>query len=325
MDKTEGGDDVAAVVVQRIHRAESDEIGSLLGAWLPEALLREIGEVSRGMGRIEELRLRRGRYAALTDSAGTRLLSYITAPHIMDELVEELCGGSLYAHRETISEGYLTLSGGIRVGICGRAAVENGRLTGVYDVSSLNFRFPKHIRNLGAPICRLIGEEGIGVLIYAPPGVGKTTLLRSVCEKLAGREYMRRVAVVDTRGELGFGMTDPALTLDILTGYPRALGVEIAARTMNAQLIVCDEIGERAEAEAILAVQNCGVPFLATAHGSTAEGVLRRSGLRLLHEARVFGAYVGIRRKNGGFEYTVTKWEDVDGMVQADGGISGRS
>ena len=106
--------------------------------------------------------------------------------------------------------------------------------------------------------------------------------------------------------------------MDVLSGYPRALGIEIAARSMNAQLIVCDEIGDVSEAQAIVAAQNCGVPLLATAHGSSVEGLLRRTGIRILHDARVFGAYVGIRREAGerDYRYTFTSYGEADAILQ---------
>jgi stage III sporulation protein AA len=126
---------------------------------------------------------------------------------------------------------------------------------------------------------------------------------------LGGGDEPWRVAVVDSRGELGMGLEDPALTVDILTGYPRAKGVEIAARTMNPQLIVCDELGDPREAEAILALQNCGIPFLASAHAGSTEELLRREGLLRLHRGRVFGLYVGLRRQGGRMSCTETPRE----------------
>ena len=131
-----------------------------------------------------------------------------------------------------------------------------------------------------------------------------------------------RVCVIDTRGELGAFWGDRSLSIDLLSGYPRALGIEIATRTMNAELILCDEIGEEREANAILSAQNCGVPFVASAHAEDVQGLLRRSGIRRLHEAGVFGAYVGIRRRPGerDFLYTVTDWESANDCLQAGGG-----
>ena len=96
------------------------------------------------------------------------------------------------------------------------------------------------------------------------------------------------------------------------------MGIEIAARTMNPQLMVCDEIGDNEEAQAIIAAQNCGVPLLASAHGDTVEGLLRRTAIMNLHMAGVFEFYVGIerRREGGEYRYTVTTAEEADVFLQ---------
>lgn len=283
---------------------------------LPRELCEEIDTLGSSVGQIEELRLRTERASALTTERGTVRLRTVIHRREMEEILLRLCNGSLYAHRDTIAAGYLTLPEGIRVGICGRASVEGEKILGVYDVSALNFRFPSRRLGLGAPIVRLLRErrDGRGVLIFAPPGEGKTTLLRSVAAQMASGSDARRVAVIDTRGELGFSLEGRDLSVDVLSGYPRGLGIEIATRTMNAELIVCDELGEEKEAAAILAAQNSGVPFVATAHAENVDGLLRRTGIRRLHEARVFFAYVGIRRPRGGgeFTYTVTDWEAAE-------------
>jgi stage III sporulation protein AA len=178
-------------------------------------------------------------------------------------------------------------------------------VAGVYDVSALNIRLPTHIKSVGEPICKLIRamRERKGVLIYSPPGVGKTTLLRSVAYKMASGISPWRVSIIDTRGELALSFDGSGATVDLLTGYPKSVGIEIAARTMNPELMVCDEIGDAEEARAIIGAQNCGVPLLASAHGADLGGLLRRTGIRELHIAGVFGAYVGIERVRNESEY----------------------
>ena len=291
-----------------------DVLPSALHGVLPYRLLDEIR--ATGLSAIEEIRLRSGRAVFLTTPVGNVMLKTVLSRMEVENVLQMICDGSLYAHSETITQGYVTLTGGIRVGVCGRATVENGRVIGVYAVSSLNFRLPTHRRRIGAPVCRALRQlrgEG-GVLIYSPPGIGKTTLLRHVAAEMAGGEHPLRVVVIDSRGELSPFLDGNALCLDVLSGYPKPEGIEIACRTMKAQLIVCDEIGGRAEAEAIVAAQNCGVPLVATAHASSVEGLLRRGAIDVLHRAHVFEKYIGIQRRADGadFLYAITDWEDAD-------------
>ena len=111
-----------------------------------------------------------------------------------------------------------------------------------------------------------------------------------------------RTVVIDTRGELAFANEGRDLCLDVLSGYPRRQGIEIATRCLNAEVIICDEIGDYEEAMSLVASHNCGVPLIASAHAGSVEQLLARTGLRLLHEAKIFGAYVGLERNGrGGF------------------------
>ncbi|MBQ2734806.1 MAG: AAA family ATPase, partial [Clostridia bacterium] len=160
---------------------------------------------------------------------------------------------------------------------------------------------------------RLFGANMLhGLLLYAPPGVGKTTLLRAIAKEAASPAFRLRTVVVDTREELQYGLDGKALTLDILSGYPKELGIEIAVRSLGAQLVVCDEIGSRADAKAILAASHCGVPLVASVHAGGLRELLTRPIMEELHRAEIFGTYVGLRRENGRFSYQFTSQKEAD-------------
>ena len=284
-----------------------EEIPRGVSSALPYRLLEEIRRKGEGE-RIEEIRLRRNRCASLTLSGKNLVLDTVLDGSEIDSTLTGMCSGSLYAYSDTINKGYISLPDGVRVGVCGKASCEGEKMIGVHEISSLVIRIPHKARRVGDPICRLLMEfeRERGVLIYSPPGVGKTTLLRGVISLLASGERPLRTAVVDTRGELAFSVGGRDLCVDVLSGYPRSLGIEIATRTLSAEVIVCDEIGDYAEAMTLVSSHNCGVPLIASAHAGSVEELLRRTGIMLLHEANIFGAYVGIRRAaSGDFIYDV--------------------
>ena len=281
---------------------------------LPLRLCREIEE-SGLCPKIEEIRLRKSRRASIVASGKNVMLDTVLDSSEMSAILSGVCNGSLYAFSETINKGYISLPDGVRVGICGHASCEGNRIIGVHEVTSLSIRIPHKTRALGEPVCELLKSlsYGSGILIYSPPGVGKTTLLRAIASKMASGISPRRTAVIDTRGELSFAIDGEDLCIDVLSGYPRREGIEIATRSLNAELIICDEIGDYEEAMALVASHNCGVPLVASAHAANVSQLLNRSGIRLLHEARIFGAYVGISRaKNNDFFYDIALWDEVE-------------
>ena len=263
----------------------------------------------------EEIRVRRGRMSSLTLSGDINIpLDVSLSREEMEDTVNKLCGGSLYAHSETIKDGYISLGDGMRAGIVGRAAIEKGRIIGIDEISGICIRIPHFIKIDPTPICRLLRELDFvsGVLIYSPPGVGKTTLLRQVAAELSKGRDAVRVTVIDSRGELEFGLASRYLYADVMSGYPKAVGIEIALRVMSPRIIVCDEIGNDDEVSAICSAAGGGVALLASAHASDINGLMGKKNIRELHRAGIFGAYVGISRSDSGYSYNITYRNEVE-------------
>lgn len=276
---------------------------------LPPVVAREIRRIAASregfLRRLSEIRLRRGRPSSLTLDGKNLVLPILLDAAAIENTLLAFCQGSLYAYKDTLAEGYVTTADGYRVGVASRAVTEGGRVTGVRDVTALAIRLAHTVKDAGraaeALFLRMGGTRGL--LVYAPPGAGKTTLLSDLAARLS---TARRVAVVDERGE----MPDTrGRLLDILVGFPKPRGIEIATRTLSPEVILCDEIGTDAEAAAILEMQNCGVPLVATAHAGSLDEVLRRPPLRRLIDARVFGGALGLRRENGSILYTDTLFD----------------
>ena len=284
-------------------------------SYLPMELAAEIrmtlSSHPEGWEGLGEIRLRREAPSTLTVWGRTAPLSFRFETSSFRQLVERLCEGSLYAHREQIRRGYLSLGHGVRVGVAGYAVREGDSTQGVSEFTSLVFRIPHSAPGAGEAVLAAYRAGGgkRGILLWAPPGEGKTTALRDFVNRLAvGRGPS--VAVVDTRDEFQ-GTLDRGCHADLLLGYSRAEGIRIALCTLSPALIVCDEIGGAEEARAIEEAGLSGVPLVASVHGRSAEEVVRLPHLRGLFKRGLFGYLVGIRRRGRAFIGETVTWEEV--------------
>lgn len=278
--------------------------------YLPSRIGDEIRRLSRarraGAGDIREIRIRTSARSTVRFSDECVTLFSTVDKGQMQEIVDSLVDGALYAHRDSIAEGYISIGGGIRVGICGQARYEGDRLVGVGNISSLLFRIP-------SGECAFADElysaylDGVshGMLIYSPPGVGKTTALRSLAGSIGGGRSAKRVAVIDERCE--FDEADyTSKEVDILKGYKRSEGIEIATRTMSPEVIMIDEIGE-GDAEPISRVLRCGIPIIATAHAGSLEELRARLPLAPLFALGAFDSFVGISLDGGEYRLRIDR------------------
>ena len=278
--------------------------------YLPPPLRGLLSRMREGQGdflsRLSELRLRAGHHVALLYDGKNLTLPVACTQDEIREVLSSLCGGSLYAHGESLRRGYICAHG-CRVGVAGRAVWDGGQVVGLADVTSLCIRLPHTVPGAGAvaqeTFFRLGGRAGL--LIYSPPGGGKTTMLRELARSLSFGARAKRVALVDARGELYDEDFPPSCQVDVLRHYPLAMGIEMATRTLAPEVLICDEIGSMQEAEAILAVQGCGVPLIASAHAAALAALLARPPIALLAKSGVFGAYIGIARRENTFSYDV--------------------
>lgn len=215
----------------------------------------------------------------------------------VEESFRIICGYSVHAHKDEIINGYITLPGGHRAGLCGTAAAESGRIIGVRNVSSINLRIARQIKGIACDIADSFSRTGRpdSLLIAGAPSSGKTTVLRDLTLQLSCGRFGRylKTVIVDERGELaavynGVAQNDVGINCDVLDGYPKSCGIMLALRTLSPDIIVCDEIGGEDDILAVEEGVNAGVSFLATVHAGSEAELLQRKTIRLLLESGAF-------------------------------------
>jgi stage III sporulation protein AA len=225
------------------------------------------------------------------------------------ETFKRVCGGAVFAHRDDICSGYVTLDSGIRVGICGHARYEAGKIVGVGKISALVFRIPSTECPFAEKLFREWQAHPGGMLICSPAGVGKTTAIRSLAGYIGSGKDPKRVVVVDERCEFDVCKYAHA-HVDVLRGYKRTLGVDIAIRTLSAQVIIVDEIGSMEDSLALLGALGAGVEVIATAHADGIESAMKRDYIRTLVSGRLFGSVCTIVKGQNGYSFSVVPIDD---------------
>ena len=184
----------------------------------------------------------------------------------------------------TLVEGFVTAPNGNRVGIAATAVEKDGTVTAIRDVQSLNIRIAREERGCARGVLNTLFVGRLpSIIVAAPPGGGKTTVLRDLARALSGGfgGRYRKVSIVDERGE--FGGFSPGVNTDVLTGFGKKKGIEIAVRTLSPELIVCDEIADDAEVDAIKAGFSSGVAFAVSVHIRDAEDLVHKSIIKKLY------------------------------------------
>ena len=221
----------------------------------------------------------------------------------LQEIVFSLSRRSLHTYQDMIAKGFLPLKGGCKAGIGGRAVIRNGEVYSVSSFNSVNIRVSREFYGCSRDVLNAV-KDCKSYLIIGQPLSGKTTLLRDLCRYYSGKDAITplKTVVIDERDEIaslsfGCGAYIGEHT-DVLTLYPKAVGTEIAVRTLSPDIIVLDEIGGDDEAKALLSAMNSGVDFIATAHGNSYEDVMRRPNIKALINAGVFKKVVVLQGKN---------------------------
>lgn len=230
---------------------------------------------------------------------------YIVQQKELKETLEYISNFSLYAFEEEIKKGFITVQGGHRIGLAGKAFLEQSHVKGMKYISYINIRISHEIKGCANQILPYLvnGKELYHTLIISPPRCGKTTLLRDCIRQISNGAcgmHGMSVGVIDERSELGgsyFGVlqNDLGMRTDVLDCCPKPEGIMMLLRSMSPAVIAVDEIGGGEDAKAIENALFCGCKILATIHGNSLRDIEQKPLFRGIADRQIFQRYVVLK------------------------------
>ena len=201
-----------------------------------------------------------------------------------------LCEYSVHTYKNEICEGFITAEGGVRIGICGTAVYENGRISNIKDISALNIRIPHEFIGVSERITQL--KNG-GILIIGPPCSGKTTILRDYSRIVSKN---KKLVVVDERTEIsGIYRGIPSFDIGysfVLNGFNKSDGMKIAVRSLSPEVIVCDEFCDENDVLSAIYAMKSGAEIVASMHAFDKDEFVLKPVVKKFFEHKIFSHFV---------------------------------
>ena len=255
---------------------------------------------------VEEIRLRQGWPVSVVLPIGEQSLTGAPVTESdLREVLERATNSSAHTVLGQMKNGFVTLKGGHRIGLCGTVSCKEDGGVLLRYISSLAVRVARAIEGQADALLPKLMKDGklMNTLILGPPGSGKTTLLRDVVRSISDGSRIRpmRVGVADERSEIaamwkGAPQFNLGKQTDILDGCPKALALSVLLRSMNPQVLAADEITHPDDVKAIVEAAGCGAVLLVTAHAESVADLYRRPVYRTMLEQGIFRRAVVLKR-----------------------------
>lgn len=226
------------------------------------------------------------------------------------EMLNYISNYSLYAYKEEMKQGFITVEGGHRIGIAGGTVVENGKITGLHHIAFLNIRVAHERIGCAGELLPYIRYQNsiYNTLLLSAPGAGKTTYLRDSIRMLSEGSVDSpglKVCVVDERSEIaachmGIPQNNLGPRTDVLDGCGKAEGMLMLLRSMSPQVLAVDELGTEKDFMAVEQAVYAGSKVLGTVHAGDIRELSEKPFLRRWVGKKVFRRYVYIERGKQG-------------------------
>ena len=250
---------------------------------------------------------------------------YLISSENIKNTFQKVSNYSIYSIQEELRQGFITIKGGHRIGLIGKAIYSEEKLVSIKNISSINIRISRQVIGASRKVMKYIRKDSKNIyntLIISPPKCGKTTILRDIIRNISNGVKNKdikglKVGVVDERSELaamynGQPQNDLGLRTDVLDACYKYDGMMILLRSMSPDVIATDEIGHSTDTKAIYEAMKSGVKVITTAHGKDLEDIKNKLNLKEVIENKVFERIIFLDNSKG----IGTIKDVIDGQTQ---------
>ncbi|MCL2555795.1 MAG: Flp pilus assembly complex ATPase component TadA [Firmicutes bacterium] len=226
---------------------------------------------------------------------------------------------SIYAFNNQLSCGYITIQGGIRIGVAGELVYEGHIVKTQKNFTSLVIRIPHEIYGCANRAYKCIqNSKNKNTLIISPPGAGKTTLLRDLTRQISNAG--NNILLVDERNEIaacldGIARLDIGDNTDIINNAQKDYAFSFGIRSLRPDYIITDELANEQDIKTAIYVSKCGVKIIASVHADSIFDLKNREEFNGILEQKIFGRYIILSSKNGAGTFEAILDEDLRGIT----------
>lgn len=252
------------------------------------------------LSQVYEIRLRANApIVVCVDGRNFPLLTVSVNCNDLENIIHKAAEYAIYAVLDQMVKGFITIRGGIRIGIAGELVMQNNKVSAVKNFSSLCIRVPHEIKNCAQLVLPYVftAQRPVSTLIIAPPGAGKTTLLRDLARQIGQQFPCLNTLILDERGELaacylGERQLDVGQNVDVITGGTKAYGFENGIRSLRPDVVITDEIATVEDVAMLHRAVRSGVIVFASVHAANIDDVMTKPDIGQLLTQQVFERFI---------------------------------
>ena len=277
-------------------------------SFLPDEVRNAISHLNYNY--LSEIRLRRGQPVIIEYKGEYKYINAfgiaynstnLIAVKEIEPIILAATNGCIYNFTEQMKSGFITVGHGVRIGIAGEYVTQNGEVTTIKNITSLNIRIPHNVTSCADFIVNNILFSGLhSTLLYSRPGLGKTTMLRDIVLSL-NKMKKYNILIFDERNEIsaicGYDGYDLGDRVDIVRCFEKKSAISSAIRAMKPQVIITDELYGESDIESVQYAADCGITVIASSHICNKE-ILRKMPFEYFVQLTGIGANPVIYDKN---------------------------